>query len=219
MREPRDWLKDPTLYTTSAIVLLSDEFGTEFMSWDPITTGMELENTYGFEPSSELQDRIQAGCTLFTSNLFHLSLETFAPVCNALNFGTVTSSSFLPPDLDDVLWGVTEARLLLGEVYDEQDFSHNIARYVGTLLSQGGIRKIPRLLQFAEMSEGEDPDLEGTGDDPEMFQAFWDTQQAERDSLELDNRKQILLLMQQLQHLPLTSGSTDFIRERLEQAS
>lgn len=217
MKTAADFLRDPQLFTTSAIVLLTDRFGPEFMDWDPVTVGMEIEAEYGIEPIAELQDRIQAGSSLYTTDLFFVSLETFSPVCNALNFGTATSQIMLPADLDDVLWGCTEALILLGEIYEAAQFSHNIALYVGALLSQAGIVKPPKILAFAEYSDDmvlrSDAAFEG---DETMRMSFWKDQEHEREMLEKWNQSKIVALMKQLEALPLRNGNTDFIRKTRE---
>jgi hypothetical protein len=215
MQEAEDILQEPTTFATSALLLLIDKFDMEVLEWDPVTISMEVASTYGFEPSQGLLDRINAASVLYTSNLFHISLETFAAVCNSLNFGTVTSELFLPADLDDVLWGVTEARVLLGDTYDETPFSHNIARYVGSLLIDEGVRRPPSMLSFAEYPEDQQAEETGLEDDPDAFSLYWKTQDEERNSLERINNAKLVALMQQITALPLKRGNADMIRETL----
>lgn len=212
MKSASEWLQDPGLYTTSAIVLCADAWALDFLEWDPSTVEMELKTTFGIQPTAELLDKIQAGSALFTSNLFFVSLETFSMICNALNFGVTTSALMTPADLDDVLWGVTEAYALLGEDADNK-FSHNIARYVGCLLDDAGVREVPSILQFAEL-----PDQPGSGnsileDDAEMAKAYYDRQQDDRQTLESANNTKIMLLFRQLAMLPIRNGSTSFIQQ------
>jgi len=206
------WMADPQLYTTSALILCSDAFGSEFIEWDPITLELEIKTQYGFSPSENLLDMIQAGCSLYTSDLFFKSLETFAPLCNALNFGTVTSELFLPPDLDDILWGCSEAKIILGNTYDENDFSHNIARFTGALLDEQGDYTPPRILKFAEYPEDRDKTSHDAFEgDTVGYGAWQDTQNEERDMLEEWNKRKIRALMVQIKQLPIKTGSTEFI--------
>jgi hypothetical protein len=212
MRSAREWLEDDTTYATCILALLIDEFGMEFVEWDPATVFMEINREFGFEPSEGLQDRIHAASSLFASNLFHLSLETFSPVCDALSMGLSSSELFMPADLDSVLWGVTEAKLLEGDMFDETPFSHNIARYVGALLDQEGISKPPSVLAFAEYPDGQqEQEQEAFMDDPELFNAYWDNQSTKQEELELQNKRQVLELMQQLRELPIKGAQRNVI--------
>jgi hypothetical protein len=210
-------LQEPGTYATSALLLLVDAFDVEMMEWDPVTLSMEIAANFGFEPSQGLLDRVNAASSLYTSNLFHLSLETFSAVCNSLNFGTVTSEMFLPADLDDILWGVTEAKVMTGDMFDDTPFSHNIARYVGALLSDEGIRRPPSVLEFAEYPDHEVDEMTGLEDDPEAFELYWQTQDEERGSLEQINHMKVMALFQQIAGLPLKRGSTEAIQQTLSQ--
>lgn len=215
MRDAAEILQEPGTYATSALLILLDKFDMSIMEWDPVTLSMEIVANFGFEPSQGLLDRVNAASSLYTSNLFQLSLETFSAVCNSLNFGTVTSELFLPADLDDVLWGVTEAQVLMGEETDSTPFSHNIARYVGTLLIDEGVRRPPSILDFAEYPEEERDELTGLEDDPDAFELYWQSQDEERNSLERINHAKLIALFQQIAELPLKRGSTEAIRQTL----
>jgi hypothetical protein len=218
MKTARDWLQDPTLFSTSAVILLVDAWGVEFLDWDPATVEMELGTTFGIAPTPEILDRINAAVSLFNSNLFFLSLETFSAVCSALNFGVVSSEVFLPADLDDVLWGVSESRVLLGEMATETDFSHNVARYVGQLLAQEGIDEPPAILAFAEV------DTRRSGIDSAAFvdeveaQVYYADQTDKKEGLESENNARLLSLFQQITRLPLRHGNLEPIKDRLSAA-
>jgi phosphohistidine swiveling domain-containing protein len=173
-----------------------------------------LKNTYGFEPQGVLTDRIQAGSVLFTSNLFQVSLETFNAVASAMNFGVVASEIFLPADLDDVLWAVTEAKILMGAEFDT-DFSSNIRNYVGVLLAQAGIHNVPSVLSFANNTDLESKVPEILND-PEIERVFWEGQQHDKDFLEAANNVRLKHMFEQLRVLPLKTGSTEFVEQILE---
>lgn len=216
MKTPTDWLRDPSLYATSAVVLLADRWGAEFFEWDPATVSMEIRSDFGFEPDSTLMDKIQAASSLFTSNLFFVSLETFSAICNVLNFGAFHASSMTPADLDDVLWGVSEAAILMGDDTKDEKFSHNIARYVGVLLQEAGIKQPPTLLKFAEFGDYPHSPDDVMEYDAEFNKAMYDDQQEIRNTLEATNNTKIMLLFRQLQMLPLEHGDTGFIRQAFQ---
>jgi len=219
VRAAEDWLRDPSLFATSALVLLIDRWGVDLVNWDPVTIELELKADFGIDPEPGLQDRIQAASTVLASDLFFRSPEAFVVTCDALNFGAPSSELLIPADLDDVLWGVSEALLLLGPDKD-QKFSHDIARYVGALLTEAGIKKPPSVLEFAEYSDNEvAAETEAFATDAILFKSFWERQAEERQGLEAENNVKLMLLFRQLAGLPLKTGNADSIRERLNRHS
>lgn len=206
----QEQLLDPELFTTSAMAILMDKFGSEFMSWDPATLALEIQSGFGIEPSPTLLDRCNAGITLFSSNLFFVSVETFSPLCDILNFGVLLEGIGSPAELDDVMWGCTEARLLLGPLYRDADFGHGPRRYVGALLTEHGIRPAPRILSFAEYpDDGTIPD----SDMPEQeFMEMMQRRESSAADLEKENARRLTRLMHQLASLPLKSTDPEFIK-------
>jgi hypothetical protein len=205
MKSKADILKDPEVFATSALSIMFDEFGAECTDWDPDSLGMEIRNAFNVDASDELLDRLIAGMALLTSNSFFVDVTAFTATCNSLNRGVVMTDSWVPADLDDVLWGVTEARFLLGEDYDEEGYSHSVKRYVGVLLKQEGIKKIPSVLAFAEIDDDMLEVYDAYEGDAIMEQTFWDSQQKERDTLESDNIALMENYMDQIRTLPLVS--------------
>jgi hypothetical protein len=204
MKTVADWLQDPATFTTPLLTILTDKFTTDFLEWDPLTINIEIKENFGVEPSEELLNKIQAGSSLFTTNLFYLSPETFGIICNTLNRGPTSSELFIPADLEDVMWGVAEAKLLAGDLGDNK-FSHSIARYVGYLLQEEGIYKPPSILSFAEYDEQQEARLQDnfTAEDPLLYTAFWDKQASQRDELERVNKLKFDEFFKQLSGLPV----------------
>jgi len=215
MKSIQDWLLDDLTYTTPVMAIMTDKFGTEFVEWDPLTVNMEIKSAFGIEPSEILQDKIQAASGLLTTNLFYLSLEAFSAICNTLNLGVTASEIFLPADLEDSLWGITEAKLLSGPEM-ETDFSHNIARYVGFLLSEAGFRKPPTILAFAEYNEAEEQRTREAflPEDEVLFKTFWENQKQERDGLEEINKLKLHTLFRQLDEIPVPYDK-EFVKKGL----
>lgn len=219
MRTSAEWLTDSTTFTTSILAILADNFdGMEFCNWDPLTINLQISDDFHIQPPQFLLDRVNAGASLFTSPLFHRSLEAFSQMCNVFNFGVISSEILVPADLDDVLWGVTEAMLLEGEQFNEEGFSHNIARYVGVLLMEAGIQEPPSVLRFAEYDEYEEANLDENLStvDPVFAKLYWEEQQAMKDNLEIYNREQLLRLMEQLAVLPIKNMQREIFEAKVE---
>jgi hypothetical protein len=205
-------LKDPEIFATTALALLFDEFGTEVTEWDPDVLGIEIREAFSVEPSDALLDRLLAAMAVLSSNSFFVDVKAFTTICNSLNRGVVMSDTWVPADLDDILWAVTEVRFLMGEYYSEEDYSHDVKRYVGVMLQQQGIRKIPSVLSFAEVDDTVTEVYDAYSGDAVMEQAFWDSQQEDRDNLESENIDKIDQYMAQIQTLPLDSPWIDSLK-------
>jgi len=212
-RNVQEALADPTLYCTSVAALLTDNFDAEWMNWEPETVEMELRTLGGQVPDDFLMDKAMAVSVLLSTNLFHVSFETWNNLVQIFNFDRSKSDLFVPASIEDVLWGCTEARILEGpDEFDSEGFSHDIAVYVGTLLSQHGMTRPPSVLNFAEYDEAEldRRDLSLAADEF-IFKAYWDShrgiiEEAERDTI--DKTKELL---EQIRNLPLKNGDVSFI--------
>jgi hypothetical protein len=205
-------LKDPEIFATTALALMFDEFGTEVTEWDPDVLGIEIREAFSVEPSDALLDRLLAAMAVLSSNSFFVDVKAFTTICNSLNRGVVMSDTWVPADLDDILWAVTEVRFLMGEYYSEEDYSHDVKRYVGVMLQQQGIRKIPSVLSFAEVDDTVTEVYDAYSGDAVMEQAFWDSQQEDRDNLESENIDKIDQYMAQIRTLPLDSPWIDSLK-------
>ena len=206
-------LADPALYCTSVAAILTDNFDTEWMSWEPETLELELKTLGRAQPADFLMDKALAVSVLLTTNLFHVSFEAWTNLCQVFNFDRASTDLFVPASIDDVLWGCTEARILEGpEEFDNDGFSHDIARYGGTLLSQHGMTRPPSVLNFAEYNEAEldERDL-SLASDEFIFKAYWDSHKGLIEEAEQDTISKTRELLEQVRGLPLKNGDTTFI--------
>lgn len=205
-----EFFQMPGLFATSALTMLVDDFGSEVVSWEPETLALNMKDRYGQEPNQGLSDRINAISSLYTTDMFLVDLQTFLAICNSLNFGVVSSETLIPADVDDVLWGVTEAYMNIPDEIKEHGFSHDIRRYVGMLLADAGITKAPSVVEWAEFPEEETDRLaDAMGEDP-LMNAYWDKQVGEQAELEAFTSQKSRDLINQLQALPIENKSADF---------
>lgn len=172
MVSKKDIFLSPDSFGTSLLICMIDTFGLESLNWEPETIEMELEKYVGKDVPSENLDRLQAAMSVLTSNLFFVSLEAFNVTCNALNFSVVNGTTFIPADIEDIMWGITEVNLLIGADANKNEFSRDIQLYVGKVLESEGVLDPPSILQFADMRKMDVATAEQVADLPDLSSMF-----------------------------------------------
>lgn len=212
MRTVEEAFKNPELFATSAVAILMDRFGTEFINWEQETLEMEIRSLCP-NPDPLLFDKVAAACTILSTDTAHFDALTFNNIVQILNFDDLISSSYIPASLEDILWGCAEMRLLEGpEEYDNQGFSPDIAAMVGNLLTFHGITTPPSVLEFADISEKDIMDRDDNlGADSLMFEAYWEEQRNNVDDMEEFVKKRTDKLLAQLIELPIKDASAEFL--------
>lgn len=181
----RELLKSNNTKATPVVLFLVDRLGSSVFSYEPETIAEYLKNIES-SISDSLLNKVNAALGLFTSDLFWTDPITFSLVCRALNGKIIDAGE--EPTLADIVWGVTEANLLFGDVSGDIQFSENVKTFVQFLFKANGIYSMPTSLRS---SFGDIPSTMAI-DDPQMAQA----RQEESDSAaaELDQAAQAKLL-------------------------
>lgn len=201
------WWTDDQTFATSLLALLIDEYGTESFQWDPETIRLQLESDYGVRLSRVNMDKLMSMITALTTNLFYTSPEAFTQIANAVNNSEADFENWDPPTAAEAAWALTEVTLndppKRREGYADQ-FSSDVRRYLGVILSQEGILHPPDVLQIAELDEQGDKNADETfADEPEMYQGFYKLSQNKSKDITDYVRSRITQLMAQLDELPL----------------
>jgi hypothetical protein len=213
-----DILNNLGTFTTTILVYLYSKYDTEFIEWDAITFSQIIKEDLGDYPSQSLLDKFGAGTSLFANNLFFTDLVAFNSICSVLNKETAVTETWLPADLDAALWGCTEAKLLLGELYTDEVFSDDIRTYVGLLLSQEGMYKPPAIASFAVYPEGTEENVQDNLSVDPIY-ATLKYEKDEQTKLEITDliNKQLATVMTQISKLPIDidRGYVDMMLQRM----
>lgn len=140
----KELLRDDDTLATPIILYLVDNLGIDALEYEPETIAEYLTR---IEPktSRRLLDRVNAGLGLFTSDLFWTDPIIFGVVCRALNRKSANTGS--EPELDDIVWGVHEAQLLLGDPEETTArFSDSIVAFVHYMFKLNGVYSMPKSL-------------------------------------------------------------------------
>ena len=205
-------------YATPLFLLVMDQYGQEALSWATETLRMELEQDFKVQLPKITLDKIFAAITIVTTNYFYKDVTRFVELCNILAGDDFQPNEFEPADADEMVMAMTEAMLLwpMDDDAEDTEFSAEIREYITQVLGEQGILKPFDMLRFAfdgDQSSRVDSDY---ADDPEMYAAIYDMQQSKTDDLRKVYFRNVSDLVQQLQVLPLTNGSTaDAVRQLL----
>ena len=205
-------LANPATFATSLIMILLDEFGTEVFEWEPETVTIELASNYNVEIPDENMDKIWSMITALTTNQFYVSVEMFNVITQSLMGEGASFDVFIPADPEDIAWGVTEV-LLNDPPEDGEEFSQEVQRYAGLILSENGIFQKPTMLDFAVMPR-ENPVLDldtAFTDDPIMFQTAFAQQKQKVELLEAFVKTKLEALMTEIVKLPLQNRDPKFL--------
>lgn len=203
----------PDAFATTLLVLAVDAYGTEIAEWTPETIRREIEEDVEIQLPQHSLDRLMAGIVLVSSNDFFVSLPDFIALCNVLSGDLYDPYQWDPADSSEIAWGITEA-LLLSPPEEENPFAPEIIAYIAAVLDQEGIIQPPDVLRIA-INPAAARYPEDFSDDPALYNAIWQFEQAKTEDINTMVRSRLLLLADQLADLPLQNGKTETVVQRI----
>lgn len=220
----RQVLTDPGQLATPLFVLWLDTYvvGEEpdeqkaVMAWDPQTVLAELNDDFGVEVPRPVLDKILAAREIVTSDRFFTRLPDFIELCNVLSGDVFDPTVFDPADAAECAWGITEALVLSPpDDADQEPFAAEIAAYVAAVVDQEGLVDPPDVLRLGRTDPGPGTGAAAWSDDPVMFNAIWDRNRERSADVRRVVRDRLVLLVRQLEALPLARGDTTGVLEKL----
>lgn len=206
-------------FATPLLLLVLDMYGHDALSWTPETLRMELEEDLDVKIPKVTIDKIMAAITIVTTNYFFKDVTRFIELCNVLAGDDFQPDEFEPADVQEVLWGITEASLLWppDAEGDEDSFSPEIKEYLSQVLRETGVLKPFNVLRLAFDGDQSTRVNADWADDPEMYTAIYESQQQRQDDMEREHYENLNVLRQQLQLLQLDNGSVEQVVQSLDQ--
>lgn len=203
-----DLWKSKEGFGSTLLIACIDDFGLECLQWEPETLEITLREKYGDIDIDSLQ-RVLAAMSVLTSNMFTQDVSALCMICTALDFERTASDMFVPAGLDEIMWGLTEARVLLGGI-DDKEFSEEVRLYVAKLLDDEGLKRPPSTLKFAK-KEADNLDLGVLADLPDLSAMFEEDQEMTKTELDNSAMEKLSRMMEQINSLNLhTSDLSDF---------
>lgn len=200
-------------FGTSLLIACLDDWGTEFLSWEPETMEITIREKYGKGVRDDNILRLLAAVSVLTSDMFLVDLASFCGACVVLDFEQTSPYDFTPAGLDEIMWGLTEARMLLGTL-DYKKISDEIRIYVGKLMEEEGMEKVPETLSFAK-PEHLGISADTLADLPDLAQMFEEDQNLTREELDRACLEKMAKLLEQINTLELETSDLSEYRVML----
>lgn len=208
------WLS-PDSFATTLIVVFLDHFGTEGLSWDPNTVQMEVEQEFGVELPAWSFDRLMTAISLVTTDAFYTSCPDFVRACVVFSGHTPAPGQLILPDCGDLAWGMTEG-MLVDPPEGDSPFHPEIVGYIGHALDEEGIITPPDVLRIGTRSRDLAEHVRyNFADDPGMFAAIQGEEASKTKAVNDLVRARLRELLGQLRALPLNTGSTQKLADKL----
>ena len=211
-------LQNPETIGTLLLVGLLDEFGTEFLGWEPETLEREISQTWNVQVPARNRDKIWALVTELTTDTFYSSLDGFIHICNALSDHGADFQNFDPATVQEMCWALAEIHLI-NPPDEKTRFNDEIVAYMKARLETESFQKAPQMLRPYVPDTATDAVEEPLAMDGIDYNGFWDKQQ--RDRLQIDEyvRNRLFALIQGLAALPLHHADAGHVQELVRNAS
>lgn len=213
-------LTNPKSSGTAMLMVLVDELGTDFFSWEPSAFNAEVKSVWGIEMPQVCRDKVWALVNYLTTNMFFTNLEVFIHTCNALSTEVpIDMLQYDPATIAEISWAIMETELL-ESAGDEGGFSEEILAYIRQELEVESFHRVPRSLrkhvEAPTVEERVNKNLTMDGVD---YNGFWDAQQRKLIDLDQDLVNRLLRLLEELNSLPLKNARKGAIQEIASSAS
>lgn len=217
-----DWLNDPRAYATTLLAIYGDAYGDKFFNWDPETILWSAKKDFNIQLPRASYDRLMVGILLHRDDAFERNVDTFIHFCNVLSGEVYDPELWNPATAADMAWGITEAFMLSppdratldkGEV-----FSPEIIGYIGKQLDEEGILVPPDVLRMAIVDDSRIAKVRATySGRPDTFAAITRFENIRTQAIDHAVMHGLQQLSDQLQQLPIETGNTQKVVQRMLQ--
>ena len=197
----------PTVFATTLVAILLDEFGTEFFDFEPEVLREEVLMRYKVEIPTVNMDKLMGLIAALTTNMFYTSVPAFTHICNSLSGSGANFHTWDPVESHEVAWAITEIALndpaQAGNDFKSR-FSADVREYINMMLREEGLKNPPAILQMADDISQEIEEADTTfADDPVMFKAFYQSNANKGLEIKQYVQKNLQDLVHQLDYITL----------------
>ena len=215
----KDLWTNPATFATTLLLMFVDEYGTAPVNgedpWDPETILEEINEDIGSEMPQGNLSKLMALQLHIRTDRFYTRLPDFIRICNVLS-GATTPDPDDPADVDEMLWGMTEA-MLVEPPDTAEPFSLEIRRYIGEKLKDEGFLEPPDLLRIGVRTDNWRGVLASYADRPELQQKIKAAADEKTAAMMRMVKARLRDLAAELQTVKLLHGDMTNLLERLSQ--
>ena len=155
MKTHKEIIEDPKAPVIALIWLVTRLYGSECYSWDPAVLRAELQEDLECTVTDLQSDKIQAGITLLTTDMYETNVKVFETLNHLINHQHDELDELNPLEAEEIICGLTEAYMIKLE---DLEFTPEIRVYVGQIFYDYGMHKPPTLFPKALMHESDGND-------------------------------------------------------------
>ena len=194
---------DSDAFATPLLLTAFNQLGMNIFEYEPESISIYVRSIAPKAPDSTM-NKINAALSLFTTDLFWQDPVKFGIACRTFNRAAVPFAA--EPTIEDIAWGITEARMLMttGEDTEPDTFSTAIVKYIKYMLQQDNMLTVPDAFKELNIRI----DNVNSFDDPQQNLSI--QQRADSDAAAIDYLvfKQTIELLKQVQSLNIPFSDT-----------
>ena len=112
MKYDKKILEDPSAPVMALIYVIVKNYTTEAFNWNPQLLRNELEEDFDLKLTDLQSDKIQAGITVLTTNMYESDVRTFEVCTRLLTHNAQDFEDFQPLEAEELVAGLTEVMLI-----------------------------------------------------------------------------------------------------------
>lgn len=144
-------LKDENAPIAALLCIAVARYGANCFDWEPSILRNELEEDFKLTLTDLQSDKLQAGITVLTTNMYETNIRTFEVCSRLLNSTSQDFEDFEPLEAEELISALTEVMLIKMET---PEFGPDINVYAGQVFFNYGFCKPPQLFPSAIFPHG-----------------------------------------------------------------
>lgn len=151
MRLSLSILRDDHAPVIALVAAVIRQYGTAALEWQPELLRNEIESDFEISLTDLQSDKIQAGFTVLTTDLFEAQWEVFKTVCHLLNNTPDSFEDHTQLEAEELATAIAHYRLLIGEDEEKAKFSDEVRAYAGVVFYHYGMSEPASIFPTALM--------------------------------------------------------------------
>jgi hypothetical protein len=144
-------LTDDDAPVSALLFVIIKTYGTACFEWESVILRNELETDFDIKLTDLQSDKIQAGITILTTDMYESDIRTFEVCSSLFNCSAQDFEDFEPLEAEELITALTEIMMLKME---NLEFSQEVNAYAGEVFFNYGFCNTPKLFPTAIMPEG-----------------------------------------------------------------